>query len=82
MARAFLPILGPTLIAISGVVSAPLWDSEKGEFAGMLTVLDIIHLMQYYWRNTSTYDDAAEDVETFKLDQLRGAFESNLLHKC
>ncbi|KAL1737375.1 hypothetical protein EV714DRAFT_241399 [Schizophyllum commune] len=58
-------------LLLNGVVSAPLWDSEKGEFAGMLTVLDIIHLMQYYWRNTSTYDDAAEDVETFKLDQLR-----------
>jgi 5'-AMP-activated protein kinase regulatory gamma subunit len=56
----------------SGVVSAPLWNSEKSKFAGMLTVLDIIHLIQYYYR-TDTYDSAVADVEHFKLESLRGA---------
>lgn len=37
----------------------------------MLTVLDIIHLIQYYWR-TASYDFAAEDVETLRLEKLRG----------
>ncbi|KIK71063.1 hypothetical protein GYMLUDRAFT_150371 [Collybiopsis luxurians FD-317 M1] len=56
--------------ALQCVVSAPLWNSEKSEFAGMLTVLDIIHLIQYYWR-TASYDYAAEDVETLRLEKLR-----------
>lgn len=38
----------------------------------MLTVLDIIHLIQYYYR-TASYDDAAADVEHFRLESLRGA---------
>ena len=54
-----------------GVVSAPLWNSAESRFAGMLTVLDIIHLIQYYYRNAS-YDTAAADVETFRLESLRG----------
>lgn len=54
-----------------GVVSAPLWNSEKSKFAGMLTVLDIIHLIQYYYDNLN-YEAAAADVETFRLELLRG----------
>ncbi|KAN0061016.1 AMP-activated serine/threonine-protein kinase regulatory subunit [Thecaphora frezii] len=42
---------------------------ESG-FAGMLTVNDIIHLIQYYYRHSS-YDSAAEDVEKFRLERLR-----------
>jgi 5'-AMP-activated protein kinase, regulatory gamma subunit len=61
-----------------GVVSAPLWNSEKFCFAGMLTVSDIIHLIQYYY-HTSSYDSAVTDVETFRLESLRGKF---LLHQC
>lgn len=55
-----------------GVVSAPLWNSEKSCFAGMFTVSDIIHLIQYYYK-CSSYDAAASDVETFRLESLRGA---------
>ncbi|KJA29182.1 hypothetical protein HYPSUDRAFT_128046 [Hypholoma sublateritium FD-334 SS-4] len=57
-------------LLLNSVVSAPLWNSETSKFAGMLTVLDIIHLIQYYYR-TASYDDAAADVETFKLESLR-----------
>lgn len=56
-----------------GVVSAPLWNSEKSSFAGMLTVLDIIHLIQYYYR-TADFEQASTDVETFRLESLRGLF--------
>ncbi|SPO35534.1 related to SNF4 - nuclear regulatory protein [Pseudozyma flocculosa] len=42
---------------------------ESG-FAGMLTVSDIIHLIQYYYHHSS-YDSAAEDVEKFRLERLR-----------
>ncbi|KAA1468222.1 CBS-domain-containing protein [Dentipellis sp. KUC8613] len=54
----------------NGVVSAPLWNSDKSQFAGMFTVSDIIHLIQYYY-HTSSYDNAAADVETFRLESLR-----------
>lgn len=36
----------------------------------MLTVNDIIHLIQYYYRNSS-YDSAKREVETFRLERLR-----------
>ena len=67
-------------ISHTGVVSAPLWNSEQSKFAGMLTVLDIIHLIQYYYR-TSSYDYAFENVETFRLESLRGPFPSPLYIK-
>lgn len=54
-----------------GVVSAPLWNSDTSTFAGMLTVLDIIHLIQYYY-HTANWATAAADVETFRLESLRG----------
>ncbi|KAI0094670.1 hypothetical protein BDY19DRAFT_1000549 [Irpex rosettiformis] len=54
----------------NGVVSAPLWNSDKSCFAGMFTVSDIIHLIQYYYKS-STYDSAAADVETLRLESLR-----------
>ena len=61
---------------LAGVVSAPLWNSERSKFAGMLTVSDIIHLIQYYYDNSS-YDTAAADVETFRLESLRGLSPSS-----
>ncbi|KAI0801322.1 CBS-domain-containing protein [Fomes fomentarius] len=57
-------------LLLNGVVSAPLWNSEKSCFAGMFTVSDIIHLIQYYYK-CSSYDAAAADVETFRLESLR-----------
>lgn len=60
-----------SLSRVTGVVSAPLWNSEHSKFAGMLTVLDIIHLIQHYY-HTASYDSAAADVEHFKLESLRG----------
>jgi hypothetical protein len=37
----------------------------------MLTVSDIVHLIQYYW-HTLTYEEAAADVEHFRLENLHG----------
>lgn len=64
-------VLVMTLL-IAGVVSAPLWNSEQRTFAGMLTVSDIIHLIQYYYWTLSSYDVAAAEVEEFRLESLRG----------
>jgi len=61
-----------TLLIHPGVVSAPLWNSDHSRFSGMLTVIDIIHLIQYYYR-TADFEQAAMDVEIFRLESLRGA---------
>jgi 5'-AMP-activated protein kinase regulatory gamma subunit len=58
--------------ACAGVVSAPLWNSDTSCFAGMLTVQDIIHLIQWYYKNASTWDNVTSDVESFRLESLRG----------
>ncbi|KAF8350015.1 hypothetical protein F5887DRAFT_943331 [Amanita rubescens] len=73
-------------LLLNGVVSAPLWNSDKSKFAGMLTVLDIIHLIQYYYR-TATYAYAETEVEKFRLESLRdiekelGVAQPPLLHE-
>ncbi|KAG0262298.1 AMP-activated serine/threonine-protein kinase regulatory subunit [Mortierella polycephala] len=36
-----------------GIVSAPLWDSTKRKFAGMLTATDFINLIQFYYSHSS-----------------------------
>lgn len=71
-----------------GVVSAPLWSSVESKFAGMLTISDLVHLMQYYYATTSSYEGAADDVEQLTLGNLRGEFENvhrlnltNSIHK-
>lgn len=60
-----------TCLLNNGVVSAPLWNSELRSFAGMLTVSDIIHLIQYYYWTVSSYDVAAAQVEELRLESLR-----------
>jgi 5'-AMP-activated protein kinase regulatory gamma subunit len=58
------------------VVSAPLWNSDTARFAGMLTVQDIIHLIQWYYKNASTWDNVTSDVESFRLESLRGVSDT------
>ncbi|EIM21656.1 CBS-domain-containing protein [Wallemia mellicola CBS 633.66] len=55
----------------NGVVSAPLWSSVESKFAGMLTISDLVHLMQYYYSTTNSYEGAADDVEQLTLGNLR-----------
>ncbi|KAL1917532.1 uncharacterized protein VTP21DRAFT_3925 [Calcarisporiella thermophila] len=54
----------------NGVVSAPLWDSKKHKFAGVLTVSDFINLIQYYYTHSS-WTRALEEIEKFQIWQLR-----------
>ena len=43
---------------------------QRPGFAGMITVNDIIHVIQYYYHTSTTYDHASLDVETFRLERL------------
>lgn len=60
----------------TGVVSAPLYDSINYRFAGMFTLVDVIHLIQYYYLTATGYDNAALEVEQVDLSALRGAFDA------
>ena len=58
--------------APAGVVSAPLYDSSNYRFAGMFTLVDVIHLIQFYYLTATGYDSAAVEVESVDLHMLRG----------
>lgn len=63
---------GTALIAaidMTGIVSAPLWDSSTSTFAGLLTTSDYINVIQYYFQNPAKLDQ----IDQFRLNSLRGA---------
>lgn len=60
------------LLRLPGIVSAPLYDSSNYQFAGMFTMVDVIHLIQYYYLSATGYDNAAVEVESVDLSALRG----------
>ncbi|GAA5823966.1 hypothetical protein JCM11251_003362 [Rhodosporidiobolus azoricus] len=58
-------------LVTNGVVSAPLYDSETHRFAGMFTLADVVHLIQYYYLTAHEYGDVVKSVEEFRLESLR-----------
>lgn len=38
------------------VLSAPIWDSKRSRFAGILTLMDFIGLVQYFFSNPDQFD--------------------------
>lgn len=52
----------------SGVRAAPLWDSQKQEFVGMLTITDFIKILRMYYKSPSV---AMDELEEHKLDTWR-----------
>ena len=59
----------------AGLVSCPVYDQKKWRFSGMLTLLDIIHLIQWYYLKSETFETAAADVETFRIESIRSEFD-------
>ncbi|AET38026.1 AMP-activated serine/threonine-protein kinase regulatory subunit SNF4 Ecym_2281 [Eremothecium cymbalariae DBVPG len=51
----------------NNIVSAPLWDSTTSKFAGLLTSLDFINVIQYYFSNP----DKFELVDKLQLNGLK-----------
>ncbi|GAA5917258.1 hypothetical protein JCM6882_009262 [Rhodosporidiobolus microsporus] len=58
-------------LVTNGVVSAPLYDSKTHRFAGMFTLADVVHLIQYYYLTAHEYENVVKEVEQFKLESLR-----------
>jgi 5'-AMP-activated protein kinase regulatory gamma subunit len=53
---------------VSGVRAAPLWDSKKQCFVGMLTITDFIRILQMYYKSPMVQ---MEELEEHKLDTWR-----------
>jgi hypothetical protein len=53
---------------VTGIVSAPLWDSRSSTFAGLLTSTDYINVIQYYCQ----FPHEINEVDKFRLCNLRG----------
>lgn len=51
-----------------GVRAAPLWDSNKQEFVGMLTITDFIKILQMHFKSAEV---DIEELEDHKLDTWR-----------
>ena len=47
----------------SGVRAAPLWDSSRQQFVGMLTITDFIKILQMYYTSPSVTMDELEEHE-------------------
>lgn len=58
-------------LVTNGVVSAPLYDSTTQRFAGMFTLSDVVHLIQYYYLTAHEYENVIAEVEAFQLESLR-----------
>ncbi|GAA5991636.1 hypothetical protein JCM10908_001066 [Rhodotorula pacifica] len=58
-------------LVTNGVVSAPLYDSTTHRFAGMFTLADVVHLIQYYYLTAHKYENVIAEVEAFQLESLR-----------
>lgn len=46
---------------ITGVRAAPLWDSVKQQFVGMLTITDFIKILQKYYTSSNVTMDELEE---------------------
>lgn len=53
---------------IAGVRAAPLWDSSKQSFVGMLTITDFIKILRTYYTEPNC---SMEELEEHKLDTWR-----------
>jgi len=55
-------------LVANGLRAAPLWDSEQGQFVGMLTISDFISILQTYYRSPMMRMHELEDhlIETWR----------------
>nr|XP_022908438.1 5'-AMP-activated protein kinase subunit gamma-2 isoform X2 [Onthophagus taurus] len=55
-------------LVYNGVRAAPLWDSKRQEFVGMLTITDFIKILRMYYKSPTVEID---ELEEHKLDTWR-----------
>ncbi|XP_053453972.1 5'-AMP-activated protein kinase subunit gamma-3 isoform X2 [Nycticebus coucang] len=61
----------------NGVRAAPLWNSEKQSFVGMLTITDFILVLHRYYRSplVQIYEIEEHKIETWREIYLQGCFK-------
>ncbi|XP_050087599.1 uncharacterized protein LOC126572389 [Anopheles aquasalis] len=62
-------------LVYNGVRAAPLWDSQRQEFIGMLTITDFIKILKMYYKSPNA---SMDELEEHKLDTWRKV----LLEEC
>ncbi|KAJ1183864.1 hypothetical protein NDU88_000674 [Pleurodeles waltl] len=62
-------------LVANGVRAAPLWDSKKQSFVGMLTITDFINVLHRYYKSplVQIYEIEEHKIETWREVYLQGA---------
>uniref|UniRef100_A0AC34REJ7 CBS domain-containing protein n=1 Tax=Panagrolaimus sp. JU765 TaxID=591449 RepID=A0AC34REJ7_9BILA len=63
-------------LVYNGVRAAPLWDSEKQEFIGMLTITDFIQILHKYYSKDAV-SESLKELELHKISTWRAVFEED-----
>ena len=58
----------------NGVRAAPLWDSTRQRFVGMLTITDFIRILQMYYKSPTV---EIEELEEHQLQTWRSKLTAN-----
>lgn len=66
---------------IKGVRAAPLWDSQKQSFVGMLTITDFIKILRTYYTSPTTSMDQLEEhkLDTWRSKDFSTQFQTKFL---
>ncbi|KAK0090186.1 hypothetical protein PV326_004211, partial [Microctonus aethiopoides] len=62
-------------LVFNGVRAAPLWDSSKQQFIGMLTITDFIKILQMYYTSPEV---TMEELEEHELDTWRRVLQNDI----
>ncbi|XP_038303891.1 5'-AMP-activated protein kinase subunit gamma-3 isoform X2 [Canis lupus baileyi] len=64
-------------LVANGIRAAPLWDSKKQSFVGMLTITDFILVLHRYYRSplVQIYEIEQHTIETWREIYLQGCFK-------
>ncbi|XP_059059822.1 uncharacterized protein LOC131853046 [Achroia grisella] len=63
-------------LVYNGVRAAPLWDSQRQKFVGMLTITDFIKILQMYYTSP---DVAMEELEEHRLETWRHVLKGSVM---
>merc|ERR1712226_341728 len=61
-------------LVYNGVRAAPLWDSAKQSFVGMLTITDFIKILQMYYKSPTV---EIEELEEHQLQTWRSVLKKD-----
>ncbi|XP_076471198.1 uncharacterized protein LOC143301061 isoform X3 [Babylonia areolata] len=57
-------------LVYNGVRAAPLWDSVKQDYVGMLTITDFINILKRYYREPNNSSGDSSPAPTVRMDEL------------